>query len=448
MGAFKAYDIRGVFGHDWDLESAYQIGRTLPSVMGAKRLLIGRDCRESSPAIADALSRGLLEAGCDVDDAGLASTPMIYFFTAEHGYDGSVQITASHNPPDYNGLKVSQRGALPMGYDAGLNQVEARLLAKDIPPRASTPGALRQVDLLPEYVGFLKGKVPNLTGLRFAVDCSDGMGGLFARALFGDGVIYLNDRPDGAFPHHNPNPLEVENCQQLIDTVRAHQLDLGVIFDGDADRVMFVDDQGTFIQPDYLIPVIAKELDHAEPAPRAVIHDIRTSLGVIETLQEQGMQPVIGRVGHAYAKVLLRECGAFCGGELAGHYYFRDFHSCDSAAWAACLVLGAAAKAKLQGLSLHELMAPITQRYRNSGECNFKGISDKDQAIAALCQAVEAAFGAPLRKDAFDGVRLNYADLWLNVRPSNTEPCLRVVFEAKTTEQFASLERLVQETLA
>lgn len=447
MNAFKSYDIRGVFGKEWNLTTAYRIGRCLPTVLKAQRFLVGRDCRESSPAIRDALILGLIDAGASVDDTGFATTPMVYFFTAEHAYDASVQITASHNPPDHNGLKVSKRGALPVGYDAGLNQVEAMVDADDLPPKAAVSGTVTIVDLLPAYIDWLRQKKSDLSGLRFAVDCSDGMGSLVARALFGDQAIYLNDTPDGRFPHHQPNPLEVENCAQLMAVVREHQLDIGVIYDGDADRVMFVDQEGSFIQPDYLIPIIAKALQPGEPKPMTVIHDIRTSLGVIETLHEAGMETVMGKVGHAYAKIALRETGACCGGELAGHYYFRDFHYCDSGEWASLVILGAVAEAKRSGQTFKALMAPIISRYYNSGELNFRGIDDKEGAMKAVCHAIRQTLGEPEAEYTFDGVRMAYPTAWMNVRPSNTEPCLRLLLEARDLDTLTTMRKAAEVAL-
>ena len=444
MSFFKAYDMRGEFGTDFDLETVFRIGRWLPPVLGARRMLVGRDARLSSEAIRDALCRGLTASGCNVDDMGLATTPMVYFFTAQKGYDASVQITASHNPASHNGMKVSRTRAVPVGYDTGLSEVEARVLSGELPPEAAAAGIVRTVSYRQAFVQWLLKHRPDLSGLRFAVDCSDGVAGLVARDLFGEGPVYLNEVPDGHFPHHAPNPLEVGNCEQLMACVKEHGLDAGVIFDGDADRVMFVDETGAFIQPDYLIPVIAHAFLVREPGA-TVIHDIRTSRGVIEALHADGAKTVMGKVGHAFAKVAMRETGAVCGGELAGHYYFRDFFCCDSGEWAALLVLGALAEAKRRGVSFSGLIAPIC-RYANSGEMNFR-VADKDGAIAALLAAVEP-FGAPLAEAAFDGVRVEFADWWFNVRKSNTEPYLRLIVEACDAAVLAARTTLLRGVLS
>ena len=441
MGFFKAYDMRGTYGVDFDLDTVYRVGRALPKVVPGTRWLVGRDCRASSSAVRDALVAGLRAAGVEVVDLGLATTPMVYFFTAEEDFDGSVMITASHNPPADNGLKVSKRGALPVGYESGLAEVE-RLVQADPAAYDATAGSAASCRVagtdpvrLAKYVAWLKTQVDPaaVTGLAFAVDCSDGMASILARELF-PGAVFLNDAPDGAFPHHAPNPLLAASREQLAETVRARGLDCGVIFDGDADRCMFVDEKGAFIQPDYLIPVLASTF--ADAPGRPVIHDVRTSRGAIEALREMGCKPVIGKVGHAYAKVLLREVGAVCGGELAGHYYFRDFHGCDSGELAALRILRAFAGAKASGQSVSAFMAPVQRRYANSGEVNFK-VADKPAAIARVLETA-ATLGAETSRCDIDGYRLEYAEGWISVRQSNTEPYLRLLAECDTRARLAT----------
>jgi phosphomannomutase len=439
MSFFKAYDMRGEFGKDFDLDTVYRVGRWLPHVLGARRFLVGRDARLSSDDVSEALCRGLTASGCDVDDLGLATTPMVYFFTARDGYDASVQVTASHNPPSHNGMKVSRSGALPVGYETGLAELERRVSSGELPPAPASPGRIQAVAKREAFVDWLRRYAPDLSGLRIAVDCSDGVAGLVVPDVLGAGPLYLNAVPDGRFPHHAPNPLEPENCAQLAQAVRAGGLDAGVIFDGDADRVMFVDENGTFIQPDYLIPVVARRVLAREPGA-AVIHDIRTSRGAIEALRREGARTVMGKVGHAFAKLALRETGAVCGGELAGHYYFRDFFCCDSGELAALLVLGELAEARRRGLRMSGLIAPVC-RYANSGELNFR-VAAKDEAIRAVRECA-LSFGEPEAVYDFDGVRLEFPEWWLNVRKSNTEPFLRLIVEARDEALLASrLERL------
>jgi len=426
MSFFKAYEMRGVFGKDFDLETVYGIGRWLPVLLDTGCILIGRDVRNSSEDIFEALCRGITHSGCDVDDMGLATTPMVYYFTAKNGYSGSVQITASHNPKEYNGMKVSKAGALPVGYDTGLAELEKHVLSGELPPAVEENGVVRKVYLRDEFVHDLRKVAPDLSGLKVGVDCSNGMSSLVIQDLLGAEPVYINEEMDGDFPAHAPNPLEVENCEQLMALVRKRELDVGVIFDGDADRVMFVDELGQFVQPDYLIAILARRYLRDEPGC-TVIHDIRTSRGVIESLQAAGAKTVMGRVGHAYAKLLMRETQAVCGGELAGHYYFRDFYFCDSGELAALMILEEIAAAKRAGQSFSELVAPVC-RYANSGEMNFH-VEDKPGAIGAVMKALES-FGEPQSIFDFDGYRVEFDTWWVNVRQSNTEPYLRLIIEA------------------
>lgn len=438
MGFFKAYDMRGTFGTDFDLETVYRVGRELPRTVGGTRWLTGCDCRETSPAIKRALIAGLEAGGATVTDLGLSTTPMMYFFTAREGFDGSVQITASHNPPSDNGLKVSRAGAVPVGFETGLSEIRDRISngREPLPSGWERMGSARMTSdaaRVAEYVAWLRAHGGGTFGaLRFAVDCSDGMAGILARALFGPDAVYLNEVPDGRFPHHAPNPLDEKAREQLAQTVRARGLDCGVIFDGDADRCLFVDENGDFIQPDYLIPVLAGTFPERGGS---VIYDVRTSRAAIEAIEATGRRAVIGKVGHAFAKVLLRETGAVCGGELAGHYYFRDFYHCDSGELAAVRLLAAFARAKAAGLRVSEFLAPVTKRYANSGEMNFV-VTDKEAAIARVLAAA-AGLGRETGRCTLDGYRLEFAEGWLCVRPSNTEPYLRLLAECDTPSRLA-----------
>ena len=308
------------------------------------------------------------------------------------------------------------------------------------------------------YLAWMTARKPDLAGLRFAVDCSNGMASLLVHDLFPEAAAVLNDVPDGTFPAHSPNPLKAEAREQLAACVRERGLDCGVIFDGDADRAMFVDETGAFVQPDYLIPIVAEATrraiapaaqdkppaapaaGNAAPAasetPPVVLHDVRTSRGAIETLRERGFEPVMVPVGHAFAKPKMRELNALCGGELAGHYYFREFFGCDSGALAALRVLGEVAAAKRRGETFSEMMRPIVSRYANSGELNFK-VDDKDAAIARVLAAARA-FGPETGRSEIDGVRLELADGWVSVRKSNTEPYLRLLVEADDAAKLSS----------
>ena len=439
MSFFKAYDMRGTFGADFDLDLVRRVGAALPRVVAGGRWLVGRDCRTTSEAVRDALVGGLAAAGAEVADLGLATTPMVYFFTAEDGYDGSVMVTASHNPPSDNGLKVSRGGALPVGYADGLDKVE-QMVGESAAPCADGH-ASQVVDALPRYIRWQReaAAFAPYSSLRYAVDCSNGMASLLVGELF-PGAEIINGTIDGTFPAHSPNPLKAEARAQIAAVVRERGLDCGVIFDGDADRAMFVDERGEFVQPDYLIPVVARATREASTTqtlnnsntqtPHKIIHDVRTSRGATETLREDGFEPVMVPVGHAFAKPALRRTGALCGGELAGHYYFREFHCCDSGVLAATRVLGEIARAKAAGRSFSEMMHPIVSRYANSGEMNFE-VSDKDAAIARVVAAAES-LAAVESESRIDGVRLDFADGWVSVRKSNTEPYLRLIVECRT----------------
>jgi phosphomannomutase len=282
---------------------------------------------------------------------------------------------------------------------------------------------------LARYIEWQKSRMPDLTGLRFAVDCSNGMASLLAHELFPN-AIFLNDVPDGTFPGHSPNPLKADAREALAETVRKEGLDCGVIFDGDADRAMFVDERGEFVQPDYLIPIVARATaSFSSLTGGKIIHDVRTSRGAVETLKEDGFEPVMVPVGHAFAKPALRTSNAICGGELAGHYYFSEFFCCDSGVLAATRILGEAAKAKAAGKTFSQMMYPIVSRYANSGELNFQ-VEDKDAAIERVLK-VCATLGEEVSRSEIDGVRVDYADGWVSVRKSNTEPYLRLIVECR-----------------
>ncbi len=441
MKAFKAYDIRGVFGTDITPELAYQVGRCLPTLLNAQTVLIGRDARVSSLTLRDALAHGLSEAGAKVNDLGLATTPMVYFFTAEEHYGASVMITASHNPKEYNGLKVSKADARPCGYDQGLKIIEEWIEDHKLPPKAKTPGTIQVIHRRPQYLTWLNQYQAQHGLLRYAVDCSDGSAGILAPSLFADATVLLNSVPDGTFPHHGPNPLDAKSREQLVKTVLEHHLDLGLIFDGDADRVAFIDELGRFVPPDAMIALFAQYLGHQGDV---VIHDVRTSRGVIETLQENGFVPFMVRVGAAFAKTALREKYGICGGEVAGHYYFRNFHWCDSGELAACIALDLIAEAKKKGQTFSELLAPITSRYYASGEVNVLNVQDRVKAIQCIESAMIKQFGSPIHCIDFDGIRLDWEDAWFGVRASNTEPILRLAGEARDPKKLEQLINLAK----
>jgi phosphomannomutase len=456
MGFFKAYDMRGTFGKDFNLETVRKVARALPKVVGKGEWLVGRDCRLTSEDVRNELVQGLRESGAEVVDIGLCTTPMVYFFTARTGVDASVMVTASHNPPTDNGLKVSKRGALPVGYNDGLDKVEELVSADSSQDLAlCSKGAERIAGgkWIEEYVKWMKERAQDISNLRFAVDCSNGMASILVKEIFPNAII-INDALDGSFPAHSPNPLKEEAREQAVKLVREHSLDCAIIFDGDADRCMFVDERGEFVQPDYLVAVVAKgaaAMAGESLRGAKIIHDVRTSRGTIAAIEAAGAQAVMVPVGHAFAKPALRECGALCGGELAGHYYFRDFYCCDSGVLAALTVLGEIAAAKRNGQSFSEMIAPITEAYANSGELNFK-VEDKDAAIARILSAARRNFPEEISRSEIDGLRIEYKEGWFNVRKSNTEPYLRLIVECEKKQTLAEwvdiLSREIQEKTA
>lgn len=431
LKAFKAYDIRGKWGEELTPDLVYRIGYYLPRVLNAGKILVGRDVRLSSEAMSRALSRGITDAGFDVADAGLSTTPMVYRGTGKLGFDASVMITASHNPKDHNGLKVSGKEVQPIGYDNGLKEVESMII-RDVPIKpVSKKGNIFKIDLQTQYLAFLQQYVSDFSDLNISIDCSDGMAALFANKLFGRDVHYLNCRPDGNFPAHDPNPLEPENREDIIEAVKTRKSDIGLIFDGDADRVMFIDEKGKFVSPDLIIALLGHYFfdGKKQKRKRTVVQDIRTSKAVGEYLQQFNVKMVTWRVGRAYGATKLKEVKGIYGGELAGHYYFRDFYYSDSGLLAALMVLKTITRFHREGTSFSELISHISG-YFNTGEVNFR-IEEKQ----ATMDAVMTWFfenEPPDKFYDFDGYRLEFEEWWFNIRPSNTEPYLRFLAEAKT----------------
>ena len=438
MGAFHAYDIRGVYGVDFDKEVAYKVGCFLPELLAADKVLVGRDARVSSDEIHEYLLKGLTDAGADVYDVGLSTTPMVYFGTANYGFKASVQITASHNPAEYNGMKVSRENALPVGLDTGLGQIRDWIEGgREFVP-ASVKGKVHDMEIRKDYLDFLLKYKGDWSGLKIAMDVSNGMSSLFVRDVFGDSPSYIYEEMDGRFPNHEPNPLVQKNVEDLKDLVVATGSDVGVIFDGDADRVMFVDENGRFVSPDLMIAVLGHYFLEERGEKGYVHQDIRSSKAVGEYLAPMGGVMNTWRVGRAYAAHKLREIDGVFGGELAGHYYFRDFFYSDSGLLAAVLILNVLAKKKSVGISLSQLIGRI-EKYHNSGEINFR-VEDKKGAMDAVRDYFMSKEKAAAYMD-FDGYRVEFLDWWFNIRPSNTEPYLRFLCEA-------SSQKLLQEKVA
>ena len=444
MGAFHAYDIRGVYNVDFDKEVAYKVGYFLPELLSADKVLVGRDGRVSSPEIHEYLLKGLTDAGADVYDIGLSTTPMVYFGTAHYGFKASVQITASHNPAEYNGMKVSRENALPVGLDTGLGQIKEWVESGRECVPAEKKGQVHDMDIRADYLAFLLKYKGDWSDLKIAMDVSNGMAALFGRDIFGDQPSYIYEELDGRFPNHEPNPLNLKNIVDLQKLVSETRSDIGVIFDGDADRVMFVDENSRFISPDLMIAVLGHYFLE-ERGEKGYIHqDIRSSKAVGEYLAPMGGVMNTWRVGRAYAALKLREIDGVYGGELAGHYYFRDFFYSDSGLLAAILILNVVAKMKAQGISLSQLIARI-EKYQNSGEINFR-VEDKLGAMNAVRDYFMQSEKSTAYMD-FDGYRVEFPEWWFNIRPSNTEPYLRFLCEATSKELLDEKVAKVREIL-
>ena len=433
MGAFHAYDIRGIWGKDWDLDIAYKVGYFIPELLKTDKVLVGRDCRVSSDEIHDAVLKGINDAGADVYDIGLSSTPMVYFGTANYGFDASVQITASHNPAEYNGMKVSTTDAQAVGFDAGLGQIKAWIDEGKPTPVAARRGQVFQKEIMADYLAFMRKFVKDYSTLTVAMDLSNGMANLFAKEIFGTGsnFHYLFDTLDGRFPNHEPNPLIEKNCFPLEEKVREVGADAGVIYDGDADRVMFVDEKGTFISPDLMIALMGRYFVGERGLKGLVLQDIRSSKAVGEYLAPMGCEMRTWKVGRAFAAKKLREIDGIWGGELAGHYYFRDFFYSDSGLLASIILLNIVADLKKEGKKLSQAIAEII-RYQNSGEINYR-VEDKKGAMDAVKDHFMGKEASTAFMD-FDGYRVEFPDWWFNIRPSNTEPYLRFICEATSQE--------------
>ena len=444
MGAFHAYDIRGVYNVDFDKDVAYKVGYFIPELLAADKVLVGRDARVSSPEIHEYLLKGITDAGADVYDIGLSTTPMVYFGTANYGFKASVQITASHNPAKYNGLKVSRENALPVGFDTGLGQIKDWIEdGRECVP-APVKGQVHMMDIKADYLAFLLKYKGDWSGLKIAMDVSNGMASLFVRDIFGDQPAYIYEQMDGSFPNHEPNPLVQENVADLKKLVAETKSDIGVIFDGDADRVMFVDENSRFVSPDLMIAVLGHYFLEERGEKGYVHQDIRSSKAVGEYLAPMGGVMNTWRVGRAYAALKLREIDGVFGGELAGHYYFRDFFYSDSGLLAAILILNVVAKMKTQGVSLSQLISRI-EKYQNSGEINFR-VEDKKGAMDAVRDYFMSTEKSTAYMD-FDGYRVEFPDWWFNIRPSNTEPYLRFLCEANSKELLDEKVAKVREIL-
>ncbi|MGI9592137.1 MAG: phosphomannomutase/phosphoglucomutase [Myxococcota bacterium] len=431
MSIFKAYDIRGIVPDELNAELAHRIGRATARHLAAPRLAVGRDARSHSPELHDALVRGITEEGVDVVDVGLCSTPMLYFATESLATGGGVMLTASHNPGQYNGFKVCREHAIPVGEASGLKEIEAltRTIADD--PSASTPGSVSKADVRDGYVDHVLAVGEGRPRLKVAIDCANGMAAVGLVPLLERldlDVERLYFEPDGTFPNHEADPLKQENLQDLVGAVRRSGADLGVAFDGDGDRAVFVDERGEPISSDLVTALLARSALARSPGG-LVLYDLRSSRVTAEEIEAAGGQARMCRVGHSFVKAQMREEGAIFAGELSGHFYFRfsDDLMADDGTAAFVALLDVLAKV---GKPLSEVVAPL-RRYAASGEINSR-VED----VPGLLAAIEAEH-AEAEISHLDGLLVRYPDWWFNLRPSNTEPVLRLNLEANTPEAMA-----------
>jgi len=429
----KAYDIRGVVPDQLDEGVAEAVGAAFARLTGAKTMVTVHDMRTSSGPLADAFGRGAASQGADVLAAGLGSTDMLYYASGELGIPGAM-VTASHNPPQYNGIKLCRAGAKPVGIETGLKDVQSLAERPMVPVRV--PGTVTSRDLLPGYAEHLR-KLVDISAIRpltVAVDAGNGMAGYTVPAVF-EGLpitlIPLFFELDGTFPNHEANPIEPENLRDLQRAVVEHHADIGLAFDGDADRCFVVDERGEVVSPSVLTALIATRELAREPGA-TIIHNLIVSRAVPEIIREHGGVPVRTRVGHSFIKAEMARTGAVFGGEHSGHFYFRDFWFADSGMLAALHVLAALGE---QETPLSRLLAPYS-RHRASGELNSL-VADQ----AAMTALVKQAFsGRPgVKTDELDGLTVSAPTWWFNLRPSNTEPLLRLNVEADTEETMTAV---------
>ncbi|MBS3810368.1 MAG: phosphomannomutase/phosphoglucomutase [Halanaerobiales bacterium] len=448
MSIFKAYDIRGIYNDDFDKNIVYKIGYYLPEIIEAEKALIGYDIRKSSPEIFDYLTKGLQAKGIEIYSMDLATTPSVYFNTFNGNFNLSIQITASHNSKEYNGMKISKKEALPVGYDNGLDELErlvnnSELNVKEAIKRTKNK-IIRDYNGQYKYLNFLKKRQPEIDNLDILIDSSNGMASLFLKDIFNEKVDYINYKMDGDFPNHDPNPMDQNNLTQIKEKIKNNNYDIGVVYDGDGDRVIFLDEKGRFVSPDLITAILAEYFLKGNN-DQYVLYDIRTSRSVKEYIEKLGGKPYMWKVGHAYAKLKMRELDAVVGGELAGHYYFRDFHYCDSGLLTSFIVLNVINEYKKEtGFSLSKVIDEIDS-YMGSGEINFK-IEDKKYVMKKVVAYFKEK-AAPLKIYDFDGYRLEFKDWWFNIRPSNTEPYLRLVVEADNTELLNNKVSLLNELI-
>ncbi len=444
-GIFKAYDIRGLYGEQIDGETALAIGRGFARVLAKLsgkspaelRVGLGRDMRLTAPELAARYREGLLMEGADVLDAGQVGTEMLYYLVGSRELDGGLMCTASHNPKAYTGAKLVRDGAIALSGDAGIQDIRREIEAGlDGAGNPEGLGTLQEVDVYEEFQEAALAMIDPaaIKPLKVVVDGGNGMAGPMVGPLLerlGLDLIETYWTPDGNFPDHEPNPLLPENRRFIIQKVRETGADLGIAWDGDADRCFFIDDTGEFVDGDFLTALLAESLLAKRPGS-AILYDVRASWAVPDTVKRAGGTPYINRVGHAFFKTRMREEGSLFGGEVSGHYYFRDFYCADSGTIPALLILE---QLSLQGKRLSDLLKPYRERYFISGEINTE-VSDQQAKMKEIAERYSDA-----KQDWLDGVSIDYEDWHFNVRPSNTEPLLRLCLESLRSHEHMESAR-------
>lgn len=435
LTAFKAYDVRGRIPNELNEDLAYKIGQAYAAFVKPKRVCVGRDIRLSSQQLCEALVRGLLDSGVDVADIGLCGTEGVYFATFAEGFDGGIMVTASHNPPDYNGMKFVREGSRPISADTGLMDMARLIETGALPPKAATPGKLTQIDTRAKYEAHLLGYVDlaKLKPLKVVVNAGNGGAGMVIDRLepkLPFQFIKIHHEPDGTFPNGVPNPMLEENRQPTIDAILKHKADVGLAWDGDFDRCFFFDEQGTFIEGYYLVGLLAEVFLKREKGAR-IVHDPRLTWNTLDIVAQNGGKAVLSKSGHAFIKQVMRECDGAYGGEMSAHHYFRDFAYCDSGMIPWLVVLQVMSET---GKSLSQLVGERMRLFPASGEINRKLDPSTGGAKAILAKAQQHYAGQAKAVDHTDGLSVEFDDWRFNLRASNTEPLVRLNVETRGDE--------------
>ncbi|MBZ0178275.1 MAG: phosphomannomutase [Melioribacteraceae bacterium] len=431
ISCFKAYDIRGVVPTELNSELAYNVGRTLVKLLSCKNVVIGRDVRKSSPELSEALAKGVSEAGSNVIDLGMCGTEMIYFAVPHLGADAGVMITASHNPPQYNGLKFVKKGSVPMGYSSGLDKIEKMIIDNDLGEKADNFGKIEQIDIMDSFIDNLKKfyDPSTIKPYKVVVNAGNGCVGPALDKLESRlpiKMIKVFHQPDSNFPNGVPNPLLPENRQPTIDAINEHNADLGVAWDGDYDRCFFFNEKGEFIEGYYIVGLLAKSILKSNPGER-IVHDPRLIWNTVDIVNNSGGEAVVSASGHAFIKEKMREVNSIYGGEMSAHHYFRDNAFSDSGLIPFLLVLQLMSD---ENKKLSELVDDMISKYPCSGEINST-VEDADAKIELLKENFSDGI-----IDELDGLSVEFPDWRFNIRKSNTEPLLRLNVESKGSKEL------------